>query len=475
MTILLISPTVDSNKRTNKGLMMPQLALYILQALTPGNHKVVLVEEETEKIDLDMDCDLVGISFMTANAPRAYELCKVFKERGKTVVLGGVHPTILPEEALQHADSVVIGEAEGVWEGLLIDFQNNSLKRKYHNPAPDLGKYNKKDFSRITKKRLYNLIPIMTTRGCPYNCDFCCVTNLFGKKIRHIPIENVIREIKDSGAKNFIFLDDNIIGHKKYAKELFTAIKPLNISWVGQASVSLIAEDDELLDLAADSGCKVLFFGLESVSVDQLKSFRKSITRIDELENALRKIRKAGIIVHASMIFGFDNDTWETFDKTVKFLIKNKVGTVSFNVLTPYPGTKTYEKLKASGRLITSNWKYYDHNTVVFKPVHMSAYDLQYGRIITRKKFYTIISILKRLRGNLRNPLIYLLTNLGHKRQIPFDFKHLASVEKEIFQFEDHKIINFNQNVRGLPQSASYAIKEKSNSSSSISNTHENY
>ena len=141
-----------------------------------------------------------------------------------------MHPTILPEEALQYADCVVVGEAEGVWEQLLLDFQQGALKRTYHEPLPDLGKYVPKDFSKMLKRRLYNLIPILTTRGCPYNCNFCCVTNLYGKKIRHIPIENTLRDIRESGVKNFMFLDDNIIGEPKYAKELFEAIKPLKIN-----------------------------------------------------------------------------------------------------------------------------------------------------------------------------------------------------------------------------------------------------
>jgi len=249
MKILLISPSIDSEKRTTKSLMMPQLALYILKGLTPSKHQVTLLEEETETINLDVDCDLVGISCMTASAPRSYELCKEFRKRGKTVILGGVHPTILPDEALQHADCVVIGEAEGVWETVLNDFESNCLKRSYHEPLPDLSKYYVKDFREISKKRIFSLIPIMTTRGCPYNCDFCCVTNLFGKAIRHIPVENVVREIQESGAKNFMFLDDNIIGHPAYAKELFKAIKPLKIRWVGQASVSLLVGDDELMQL----------------------------------------------------------------------------------------------------------------------------------------------------------------------------------------------------------------------------------
>ena len=433
MKILLISPTIDSNKRTNKGLMMPQLALYILQGLTPPEHEVKVIEEETDDVDLDQECNLVGISCMTANAPRAYELCAEFKKRGKTVILGGVHPTILPDEALQHADCVVEGEAEGVWETLLLDFQNNDLKEKYNNPTPDLGKYFPKDFSKILKRKLFNLIPIMTTRGCPYSCDFCCVTNLFGKKMRHVPIENVVRDIKESGSKNFMFLDDNIIGHPKYAKELFKAIKPLKIKWVGQASVSLLVNDDELMQLAAESGCQALFFGIESVAEEQLKSMRKAIKEIENLEKALKKIKKMGILIHASMVFGFDNDKKEIFDETVQFLIKNKVSTVSFNVLTPYPGTKTYEDLKKENRLITTDWRYYDHNTVVFKPKNMTPYELQMGKINARKNFYRISSVLKRLSGNLYNPVIYFATNYGHMKQVKVEAKRMERIKTELF------------------------------------------
>jgi len=413
--------------------MMPQLALYILEGLTPREHQVEIIEEETDDIDLEYECDLVGISCMTANAPRAYELSLEFKKRGRTVVLGGVHPTILPDEALQYGDCVVIGEAEGVWEKLLIDFEHDNLERKYHDPIPDLKKYVPKDFSKIIKKGFFNIFPIMTTRGCPYNCDFCCVTNLFGKKIRHMPIENVVRDIVESGAKNFMFLDDNIIGHPKYAKELFKAIKPLNIIWVGQASVSLLVKDDELMQLAAESGCKALFFGIESVSEEQLQTMRKAFNEIEEMERAFKKIKKMGILIHASMVFGFDNDTKEIFDDTVRFLTRNKVSTVSFNVLTPYPGTKTYNDLKRDNRLTTADWRYYDHNTVVFKPTNMTSYELQMGKINARKKFYSISSVLKRFPGNLYNPLLYFATNYGHMKQVKAEAKRMAGLESKLF------------------------------------------
>ena len=434
MNILLISPATDAEKRTNKGLMMPQLALYIIKGLTPKEYSVTTIEEEIEEIDLDHNCDLVGLSCMTANAPRAYELCREFKKRGKTVVLGGVHPSILPDEALFNADSVVIGEAEGVWETLLNDFRKNNLQKKYHNPEPDLSSYVQKDFSKINKKRLFDLFPIMTTRGCPYDCEFCCVSNLFGKKIRHIPVDNIVRDIKESKAKNFMFLDDNIIGHPRYAKELFKAIKPLKIKWVGQASVSLLVKDDELMQLAAESGCKALFVGIETVSTEQAKTMRKAIKEIAHLEAALKKIKKMGILIHASMVFGFDNDRKEVFDETVDFLMKNKVSTVSFNVLTPYPGTKTYDDLKSQNRLTTNDWQYYDHNTVVFQPKNMTPYELQIGKVNARKRFYKMASVLRRLPGNLYSPGLYIAMNYGHMKQVKVESERIAKLKPTLFQ-----------------------------------------
>ena len=431
MKILLISPAVSAQKRTVKELMMPQLALYILKGLTPAGHEVKIIEEEVDVIDPDEECDLVGISCMTANAPRAYEVAAEFRKRNKTVVMGGVHPTILPDEALQHADTVVMGEAEGVWEDLLLDFAAGKLKARYHNPTPDLDRYIEKDFSKIIRKRLFNIVPIMTSRGCPYNCDFCCVTDLFGKKIRHAPVKNIVRDIVTSGAKNFMFLDDNIIGHPKYAKELFRALIPLKIRWVGQASMSLLKET-ELLELAAESGCKVLFFGLESVTEAPLKTMKKSLKDTEDLRQTIKKIKKAGILIHASMIFGFDSDTPQVFKETVDFLIRNKISTVSFNILTPYPGTKTYNDLKLSGRLLTDNWQYYDHNTVVFSPTNMSPLELQQGKTDARTRFYRRISFVKRLLGNLNSPVLFTATNLGHMKQSRVERGRLAELKQEL-------------------------------------------
>jgi radical SAM superfamily enzyme YgiQ (UPF0313 family) len=451
MRILLISPRRDMLHRTNKGLMLPQLALFIIEGLTPKEHQVKIIEEEYMKIDLEEDCDLVGISCMTSNAKRAYHLATEFRKRGKTVVLGGVHPTILPDEALQYADSVVIGEAEDAWPMLLKDYENNDLKKKYHCPDPDLSVYIPKNFSSLKSKRVLNIIPLMTTKGCPYACDFCCVSDLFGKEVRHVPIENIVRDIKEAKAKNFIFLDDNIIGQPKYAKELFKAIKPLKIKWVGQASISF-AKDTELMQLAADSGCRVLFIGLESVTEVQLQKMKKLNNDVKELEEAIKKIKKMGILIHASMIFGFDTDTEESFDDTLRFLMKNKISSVSFNVLTPYPGTKTHAEMESAGRLLTNDWNFYDHNTVVFKPKLMTPLQLQLGKLNVRKQFYKRSSVFSRFWGNLYSPALFFLTNYGHMRQVKIEEKRIPMLMDTIFNKKIIKLSDPNrQPARNIP------------------------
>ncbi len=432
MKILLISPLKDLRSRTPKPYMLPQLALHILEGLTPSRHSVKTVEEETENLNLDEECDLVGISCMTSNAPRAYHLAQEFRKRGKTVILGGVHPTILPEEALSFADSVVIGEAEGVWEQLLDDFQTGKLKKIYHLPEPPLERYIIMKNRKSTKKRLFNVMPVMTTRGCPYNCEFCCVSHIFGKKIRHIPVGNVVQDIEESGGKIFFFIDDNIIGHAEYAKKLFRAIRPLKIKWIGQASISFV-QDTELMTLAAGSGCGGLFIGVETVSENQLRRMRKSFRQLRAVEEAIKKVKALGIHFHASMVFGFDSDTKDVFPETLDFLVRNNISTASFNILTPYPGTKVYEQFKREERLLTFDWKYYDHATVVFKPRHMTPYELQEGKNQVKKEFSRISSIMKRFPYNLSHPLLYLAMNFAARKNVKSDYRRLSRQSMELF------------------------------------------
>jgi radical SAM superfamily enzyme YgiQ (UPF0313 family) len=427
MKLLLVSPCQYEHRRLHVSLRIPQISLNIIAALTPSYYEIKIVEEEIEVVNFDEDCDIVGISTMTANAPRAYKMAMEFKKRGKTVVIGGVHPTVLPHESIQYADAIVIGEAEDTWGILLNDFEQGKLQRFYtsHQPDASLSPLPRRELSQKSNG-LFNVKPIVTTRGCPYDCDFCCVPQFFGKKLRSLPVEKVVEDVIASKGKIFLFLDDNIIGHPKYAKELFKALIPLKIKWVGQASVSFV-KDTELMKLAAQSGCAELFFGLESVSTSTLKKMRKSINELTDNEEAIKKVKGFGIVFHASMVFGFDEDGRSIFDETLEFLMRNKIASVTFNILTPYPGTRIYDRFKKEGRLITEEWQYYDHNTVVFRPKNMTTQELLEGHLYTRKQFYKISSIVKRLSHGSPHPLLYIAMNFGYRKSIKEDTKNLQN------------------------------------------------
>ena len=278
MRILLVDPAakpVVSRKR--RGITrFPMVSLQYVAGITPPEHEVRIVEEEAEPIDFGADCDLVGITCLTASAPRAYQIADRFRRRGTPVVLGGVHPTVLPEEAGRHADAVVVGEAEPVWEAVLADVSHRSLKPVYKGGTDwSLDDYALPRRDLLRSKMILGVVPVVTSRGCPYACDFCCVRNVFGRKIRHVAVSRVLQDIQSCGAKRVMFLDDNIVGDQAYADTLFDALKPLGIQWVGQASVSFV-RNTRLLEKAAASGCKGLFIGLESVSEQRMRACRRA-------------------------------------------------------------------------------------------------------------------------------------------------------------------------------------------------------
>lgn len=420
MKVLLISPVVDEDKRTPTALTIPQLALHILAGLTPEKHQVKIVEEEYELVNTEEDCDLVGISCMTSTVSRGYDLAAEFKRRGKTVIMGGIHPTILPDEALQHCDCVVAGEAEEIWEGILEDFENGQLKKMYRGTSPSLDKYIATPTRTNSKKRAFMAIPSETTRGCPFTCDFCCVPDFYGRKLRHKPVENIVRDVVESEGKAFVFLDDNILGHPSYARELFPELKNLRIKWGGQCSISTIQRHPDLLKLAADSGCKGLYFGLESISPTTMKKFNKSMKSLENLEDQIKKIKDAGIHFHASIIFGFDEDTPAVFPEALEFLNRNKISTATFHILTPFPGTKLFDDMKNDGRMLSTNWRDYHWDTVVFKPVNLTPDQLLEGFIWAKQEYSRFGSVLKRFPGNLNHPLFHFAGNMGTRQE----YKH---------------------------------------------------
>lgn len=405
MKILLIQPSqiIDGGKVYKaKKIMFPRLSLPVLASLCPPDVQVQIIDEYFEEINFNEPANLVGISFMTSQAPRAYQIGDEFRKRGKKVVMGGIHASALPEEALAHADAVVVGEAEGIWPKVLEDFKNgkmNGIYKFYQFPTLTGLPLPRYDLLKKDRYRLFKInFPIQAGRGCPFKCDFCSVSRFFGNQYRWRPVEEVTEEIKQTSQKKIFFVDDNIIGHRVYARELFKALIPLKLRWVGQASLNL-AKDEELLNLAAESGCAVLFMGIESISESNLNAIGKFFFKVEEISDLISKIHKKGIIIHASIIFGMDDDGPDVFQKTVDFLIKEKIAYAEFFLLTPLPGTELRQKLEKEGRIFDYDWSHYDCFHVVFRPLKMSEETLEKGLWDAYKKFYETSSIFRRLTG----------------------------------------------------------------------------
>ena len=385
------------SKIDTKLLWFSRLTLAQVAALTPPEFEVAITDENVDTLDLNVDADLIGLTAMTQHAPRAYQLAKHFRARGIPVVMGGVHATMLPEEAKRHVDAVAVGEAEGVWEELLRDFAAGSLKPFYRaerrpvleglpNPRRDL----------LNSKAYATVNCVETSRGCPFDCEFCSVTAFAGGTFRMRPVREVIEEIECMQAKNIVFIDDNIVGNPRYAKELFEALIPLKIHWGGQASTT-IARNKELLELACKSGCFSLFLGIESLSQETLQSANKSFNHAMSYEDEFKKIHDAGIRMIGSFIFGFDFDDEGVFERTVSFVKKNRIDIAYYNILTPLPGTKLFERLKSEGRLLHQDWERYNGYEVVYKPKILSPEALKEGFHWAYRQTYSYPSILKRI------------------------------------------------------------------------------
>ncbi|MDP4282261.1 MAG: radical SAM protein [Bacteroidota bacterium] len=420
MKILLIAPCPENEHRPNT-MDIPQLTLSLIAGMTPPQHEVSICEEVYgDTVDFDGDYDLIGITLMTQTCIRGYTIANEFRKRGKIVVFGGIHATCLPEEAIQYGDAVVIGEAEGgLWEEVLADSEKHKLRRFYKlDKPPDLQNhvFPRRDLIKCSSGKL-NVAPIETTRGCPYNCDFCSVSRFFGTRQRHKLIKNIIAEAESCPQRYLFFLDDNITFDKEFAKNLFRELIHLKKGWVGQASIN-IAKDEELMKLASKSGCKALLIGFESMGEIGINKYRKSLKTLEENIQAVRRLHNNGILTMASLIFGLDSDTQEVFDLGYEFLVKSKAAFFQACAMTPYPGTPVFEKLRNEGRILTDDWGKFDSTKVIISPKNMTPEKLLESFDHIKHTIYGKMSILKRALPNItisfEQALFYFALNQGY-------------------------------------------------------------
>ena len=411
-----------SNFARKNYFSIPPLSLGILAALTPPDWDVIIRQEPADQIDFDENVDLVGITAVTPIVNRAYEIADQFRKRSVKVIMGGIHPSAMPDEALKHCDSVCIGEAELVWKEVLEDLLDGKLKTIYKSEEYfDMNFYTppRRDIISSSGSFFYSAETVETSRGCPYDCDFCSVSITHGKKIRYRHSENVISEIEKIEKKRLFFVDNNIVAKNEKAKDLFQALIPLKKKWTGQASIS-IADDLQLTKLAADSGCYGLLIGIESVLDEGLKKYKKSKNSFKELKKSLNILKDHGIAVLAHMVFGNDFETKDSMLETLERLFELDVASATLGILVPYPGTRLASNLEKQDRILTKDWNKYDIHHLVFEPANFSA--IEFAREIQslREEFFSYRKILSRTIKN-RNPMVFgfNLSSRSHNRVNP--------------------------------------------------------
>lgn len=421
----LIAPAVvDEKKRGMQGrvFQLPPLALATVAAATPSHVDVEIVDEALEPINYDCGADLVGITTLTRFAPHAYAIADRFREKGVKVVMGGMHPSALPKEAIKHCDSVVIGEAEGAWSNLIKDFEHKRLKKFYRNQDfVDLSTVCTPRRDLYKKERYLFTHFIQTTRGCPFNCGFCSVTRFFGRTYRTRPVAAIIQEIRAMKTKFVGFSDDNIFGNLIYARKLFSALKYEGVVWLSQASLN-ITDNPKLLRLAARSGCKGLFIGLESADCESLTQMNKGFLKPQKYKDAIKRLHDHGISVLGAFVLGNDNEDHSIFKRTLDFAKKIKIDLAQFAVLTPYPGTAIYNRLMKEKRIFNFDWTKYDAGNAVFKPLKMTAEKLKEEVDKLWRDFYRFDEVIMRiLTLGRRIPLQLLpllLINFSFRKEI---------------------------------------------------------
>ena len=404
----------------------PPLAIATLAGLTPPEHSISYIDESLAKIDFAARPDLVAISIMTPLAPRGYEIADRFRALGVKVVMGGMHASNMPEEAASHADAVVVGEADELWHDILRDAQAGKLKPLYRQQAyTRMELIAPADRSVYPAKGYFFENMIQTTRGCPYQCEFCTVTAFFGGTYRIRPVDSIMQEVESlRRTRGYIFFaDDNIIARPEHTKALLERLKEKRLRWVCQAPAS-IARDEAMLAAFAEAGCHGIFIGFESLNDKNLDQMGKHQNRAAVYEESIRCIHSFGIGVYGSFVFGYDHDTVSVFDRFLEFADRTGLDGAFLPVLTPFPGTQVHKRLKEEGRIITHDWRFYDMATVVFRPKAMTVDQLQEGFWKVNKGFYSLPSTFKRL---------FTLSSLKRRSNIifmPMNFGHVPAIRK---------------------------------------------
>ena len=403
-----------------KDLRAGPLTLTTLASLVPKEIQadIQIIDEGVEDIPDDIQADLVGITLITGSANRGYDIARALRARGITVVLGGPHVTLLPDEAAMHADAIVVGYAEETWPKLLRDFVSNNLQPRYNmEPGFSFEKLEEIPFAHrhLLKKRHYKTVNTFeATRGCIHRCEFCVVPNAWGTRPFQKPIGHVIDDIKQHGAKKILFYDLNLLADFVYAKELFEALIPLKVKWFG-LSTTLIGKDPELMQLASKSGCRGLLIGFESVSKKVLSRFNKGFNDPRDYVALINNLHSLGILINGTFVFGNDSDETSSFDEVRDFVIESRIDLPRFSIMTPFPGTPLYTRLESEGRILHKDWTKYDGQHVVFSPTNMTPEELQLGHERVWKEVYSFSSIAKRMRMQFENSPLWLGANVAYR------------------------------------------------------------
>lgn len=405
------------NGNFGKSLHYAPLTLTTLAALVPKEFatEVVIHDETAGKIPLELDADMVCITCITGTSSRCYAYADYFRSLGKTVVLGGVHPTLMPDEAAEHADVVVTGFAEQSFPQMLQDYQNGTLKPRY---IQDINfTINNRVTPRrelLNRKRYITVNSIEAVRGCSLPCTFCAYPAAFGKTVYKRPVKEIIAEIEALHSREVLFPDVNLIADRAFAMELFTALIPLKKMWFGLVT-SAIGMDDELISLFQKSGCKGLLIGFESISQSSQKFIHKGVNKVMEYGELMKKLHNAGIVVQGCFAFGGDDEDTSVFERTVEMVIKAKIDLPRYSILTPFPKTEYYGQLESENRIVEMDWAMYDVEHCVYIPKKMTKDELEVGIEWAWRETYTFSSILKRLAPFKTSPILAFLVNSGYR------------------------------------------------------------